>query len=242
MRCAALVLAGPLVAACASAQPPAPKADLKLDAHLGAWEKKMAGVSNFFTELALTRTEATFKRKTQFKGSVQCMKPNFAILHLASAADANEYERYHADGQNLYVFDGAKKTVTRVKLKQNQRADNVMLDFLNGMKAKDVKARFDAKLFKEDDNYIYLDLKPLHLADQREFKELRMALYKDTPATAKWAYLPSQVYLQKPGGDSELWEFTNTQLDIKGVDAKTFAFQGAPKGFELKDAPELPDK
>lgn len=253
MRCAALVLAALLVSLSASAQPPAvpgqplppaapPAADPKLDGHLAAWEKKMGGVSNFRTEIALTRTEDTFKKKSNYSGVVLCMKPNFAILRLENANDPKklDYEAYQCDGKDLYVFDGLKKTVTRVKLQQNQGVDNVMLDFLGGMKAKDVKARFDIKLFQEDANYVYLDLKPIQPSDQREFKQMRMALYKDAPATAKWAYLPAQVFLLKPNGDSEEWKFSNTQLDIAGVEGKLFAFKGAPQGFDLKDAPAAP--
>jgi TIGR03009 family protein len=255
MRCAALVLAALLVAVSASAQPPvvpgqpvppaAPpvaQADPKLDGHLAAWEKKMSGVSNFRTEITLVRTEDTFKKKANFTGVVLCMKPTFAILRLENANDPKkiDYEAYQSDGKNLYVFDGLKKTVTRVKMQQNQGVDNVMLDFLGGMKAKDLKQRFDIKLFQEDDNYVYLDIKPLRPADQREFLHLRMALYKDAPRTAKWAYLPAQVFMLKPSKDTEEWAFTNTQLDIPGVEPKLFDFKGAPAGFELKDAPATP--
>jgi TIGR03009 family protein len=256
MRCAALVLAALLVAVTASAQPPAvpgqppipppappvAQADPKLDAHLAQWEKKMGGVSNFRTVINLTRTEDTFKKKTNFTGVVLCMKPNFAILRLDNANDPKkiDYEAYQCDGKNLYVFDGPKKTVTRVKLQQNQGVDNVMLDFLGGMKAADVKRRFDIKLFQEDANYVYMDIKPLQPADQREFKQIRMALYKDTPATTKWAYLPAQVFLLKPSGDTEEWKFSETQIGIEGVKPELFAFTKAPAGFELKDAPATP--
>jgi TIGR03009 family protein len=254
MRCAAL--AALLVAVSASAQPPAvpggppipppappgAQADPKLDAHLAQWEKRMSGVSNFRTVIDLTRTEDTFKKKTNFTGVVLCMKPNFAILRLDNANDAKkiDYEAYQCDGKNLYVFDGLKKTVTRVKLQQNQGVDNVMLDFLGGMKAADVKKRFDVKLFNEDANYIYLDIKPTLPADQREFNQIRMALFKDTPTTAKWAYLPAQVFLLKPNRDTEEWKFSETQLDIAGVKAELFAFAKPPAGFELKDAPAAP--
>lgn len=255
MRCAALALAALLAAVTASAQPPAvpgqpipppappaAQADPKLDGHLAQWERKMGGVSNFRTEIELTRTEAVFKKKTNFTGVVLCMKPNFAILRLDNANDAKkiDYEAYQCDGKNLYVFDGLKKTVTRVKLEQNQGVDNVMLDFLGGMKAADVKKRFDIKLFQEDANYVYMDIKPLQPADQREFKQIRMALYKDSPATAKWAYLPAQVFLLKPSGDTEEWKFSKTELEIPGVKGELFAFTKAPAGFELKDAPAAP--
>ncbi len=61
-----------------NAPPPAAPADPVLDQHLLGWEKAIQGVSNFYTEFELKKTEAAFKRDRMLKGSVLCMKPNFA--------------------------------------------------------------------------------------------------------------------------------------------------------------------
>jgi hypothetical protein len=50
-------------------QPAATPADPKLDAHLDAWEKKMSGVVNLRTEVALTRTDAVFKKPLSYTGT-----------------------------------------------------------------------------------------------------------------------------------------------------------------------------
>lgn len=222
--------------------PPAPAAkaaDPKLDAHLVEWEKKMTGVVNLRAEIALKRTDAVFKKDTNYTGVVLCMKPNFAVLRLDNAGDPTkvDYEAFICDGKAVYAYDGLKKSITKFDIPQNQAGvDNLMLDFLSGMKAKDVKERFDINLFKSDEHYIYLDIKPLRPADQREFAHLRLALYG--PST-KFAYLPAQVYMLKPGGDSELWKFTNPQVDIPGVAPANFAFVPI-KGWDVKQAPPAP--
>jgi TIGR03009 family protein len=222
------------------AAPPAVKAaDPKLDPHLVEWEKKMGGVSNLRTEIALKRTDAVFKKDTNYTGVVLCMKPNFAVLRLDNAGDPTktDYEAYICDGKAVYAYNGVQKTITRFTLPQNQQGvDNLMLDFLAGMKARDVKERFDINLFKTDEHYIYLDIKPLRPSDQREFSHLRLALYGPT---TKFAYLPAQVYMLKPNGDSELWKFTNPQSDIPGVAAANFAFVPVPK-WQVVDAPPAP--
>src|SRR5262249_47115584 len=146
------------------AAPPAKAADPQLDAHLAQWEKKMTSVVNVRTEITLKRTDVVFKRDTNFKGVVLCMKPNLAILRLDNVADptTTDYEAYICDGKSVYVYEGLKKTITEIKIPQNQAGvDNLMLDFLAGMKAKDVKERFDINLFKTDEHYVYLDIKPL---------------------------------------------------------------------------------
>jgi TIGR03009 family protein len=251
MRFAGITLAALLVAATAAlAQPPVPgappappppapkAADPNLDAHLVGWERKMADVKNLRTEIALKRTDAVFKKDTNYTGVVLCMKPTFAVLRLDNSGDPTktDYEAYICDGKALYAYNGVQKTVTRFTLPQNQQGvDNLMIDFLSGMKAKDVKERFDINLFKTDEHYIYLDIKPLRPADQREFAHLRLALYGPT---TKFAYLPAQVYMLKPSGDSELWKFTNPQIDIPGVDAKAFQYvEIKEKGWKVQDAP-----
>lgn len=226
------------------AQPAAKPADPRLDAHLDAWEKKMVNVKNVRTEIALKRTDVVFKKDTNYKGVVLCMKPNFAVLRLDNAADPTktDYEAYICDGKSLYVYEGLKKTITQITIPQNQAGvDNLMLDFLAGMKAVEAKKRFDITLFKTDEYYIYLDVKPLRPADQREFKQLRLALYGTGPATAKYAYLPAQVFMLKPNDDTEVWKFTNTQVDVPGVDAKAFKFVPINnKDWKFQKAPPQP--
>jgi TIGR03009 family protein len=256
MRFAGFTAAALLIAATvASAQPPAVPgrpippaaaparpADPKLDAHLAAWEKKMTGVTNVRTEVELRRTDVVFKKDTSYKGVVLCMKPNLAILRLDNAADPTktDYEAYICDGKSVFVYEGLKKTITEIKIPQNQQGvDNLMLDFLAGMKADVAKQRFDITLFKSDEHYIYLDVRPLRPADQREFKQLRLALYGPGPATAKFAYMPAQVYMLKPNDDTEVWKFTNTQVDVPGVDAKAFKFVPIA-GWKQQQAPQQP--
>ncbi len=257
MRFAGFTLAALLLAATVGlAQPPAvpgqpvvgqpvpqpsavPKADPQLDPHLVAWEKKMKGAINMRTEITLKRTDAVFKKDTNYSGSVLCMKPKYAVLRLDNTGDPTkvDYEAYICDGKSVFAYNGVQKTITKIKLPQNQAGvDNLMLDFLAGMDAKEVKTRFDIALFKTDEHYIYLDIKPLRPNDQREFQHLRLALYGPGPATAKVAYLPAQVYMLKPGGDTEVWKFTNPQVDITGVTEADFRFVPI-KGWDIKDAP-----
>ena len=179
-----------------------------------------------------------FKREREYTGVVLCMKPNLAVLRLDYTGDKNDYEAFICDGKTVFAYSGRDKTITKINLPQNQPGvDNLMLDFLAGMKAKDVKERFDITLFKTDENYIYLDIKPLRAGDQREFTHLRLALYGPGPATKAVAYLPAQVYMLKPNGDSEMWKFTNSQTDIPGVAPADFGYKPI-KGWTVLDAPQ----
>lgn len=224
----------------APALPPAAPAaaDPKLEAHLLGWEKTMGALANFRVELSLKRTDSVFKQDKTFTGVVLCMKPLLSVVRLNYDGDktGNDYEAFICDGKAVYEYNGLAKTITRWKLPDPKAnpgggTDNLMLDFLTGLKAKDAKARFDISLFKEDDNYVYLDVKPILGKDKAEFQQLRMALYG--PKT-KWAYLPAQVFMVKKNDDSELWKFTNPQTNIPGVEEKMFQFTPV-KGFDMKE-------
>jgi TIGR03009 family protein len=220
---------------------PAAKSDPKLDAHLENWEKTMGALTNFRFELNLKKTDAVFKKDKPYSGVVLCMKPNLAVVRMNYDGDKSgaDYEAFICDGKSLYHYTGLERTITEYKLpdpKTNPVTDNLMLDFLSGMKAKDAKARFDLSLFKEDANYVYLDVKPVLGKDKEEFQQLRMALYG--PNT-KFAYLPAQVYMVHPNGDTELWKFTDPQTNIPVLAPKDFAFQKVP-GFQMKQPPPPP--
>jgi TIGR03009 family protein len=224
------------------AAPAAPAADPKLDTHLNGWEKNMANLANFRFVLELKRTDATFKQDKMYSGVVLCMKPNFAVLRLNYDGDktGTDYEAFICNGKAVYEYNGLQKTVTEWKLPENAgnpgATDNLMLDFLSGMKAKDARNRFDLSLFKEDANYVYLDVKPILPKDKAEFLQLRMALYG--PNT-RWPYLPAQVYMAKPNGDTEQWKFKDPQTNIPGLAAKDFQYQEV-KGWKFQVGQQQP--
>jgi TIGR03009 family protein len=246
---AALLAAAPLVGAQVPAVTPgapvqgAPVAqpappDPKLDAHLAGWEKKMGGLTNFRADINLTRKEAVFQKAREYAGSVLCAKPNLARLSLDAlpkpppGKPAVDFEAYICTGKAVYAYSGDKKEVTEIPIAPNAaEGGDLMLDFLSGMKAEDAKRRFEIKLFNEDPNYVYLDIKPRTQKDQQDFVHVRFALYG--PRNAQVAYLPAQVWLQKPSGDTELWKFTNPQTDLPNIPADTFAYVPV-QGWPLK--------
>lgn len=247
MRLVAGFTLASVLAAAAAAQPPVPPAgqppagvpaaDPKLDGHLLQWEKRMTGVMNFRAEFSLNRKEAVFQQPREYTGEVLCMKPNLAILRLENTKNKVDYEAYVCNGKSVFEYNGLSKTITEIKLPANAGAsDNLMLDFLAGMKAADAKKRFQIALFKEDPNYVYLDIKPLLGKDKTEFEQLRLALYGPGVQAPYVPYMPAQVLMVKPNGDSESWKFTKLETDLPGVQANMFQYREVP-GFQFRQAP-----
>ena len=249
-----------LVALAAQAQPPAgvpgvppnpgapaaqpfpnapPPTDPVLDQHLLGWEKAIQGVSNFYTEFELKKTEAAFKRERPYKGSILLMKPNFARMRSESTTNPADYEAYICDGRTVYEYRGQQKTITKFDLPVGPGAagaDNLLLDLLGGMKAADLKRRFQISIMRPDPNYVYLDINPLLAKDQQEFEQVRFALYGPNVKPPYSPYFPAQIYIIKPNGDTESWALKNQQTQVRDINQKAFQFVPIP-GWEVKQAP-----
>jgi TIGR03009 family protein len=217
--------------------------DQKLEAHLAGWEKRMQDLGSFRFDLALERNDPAagiFKGKATFTGSVLCMKPNLARLRLDNAADPKDFEAYICNGKSVYAYNGLQKTITEHKLPDPKTnpgggTDNLILDFVSGMKAKDLKDRFDLTIFKEDADYIYLDIQPRLGKDKQDFKQLRLALYQ--PKHVQVAYLPAQIRLVRTNGETEEWRLSNPKTEIAGLDRRVFEREDVP-GFRFQLAPD----
>jgi TIGR03009 family protein len=228
-------------------QPPGPIANTKTDPdvekHLAAWEKAVGGVNSIRLDIALTRTDAVFKRESKYTGALTALRPNLLVLRLDNADDKTktDYEAYICDGKAMYVYSGTQKTITEhplpLKWPLSALANDPVFGLLTGVKAKDAAQRFEMGIYKTDANYVYLDIKPRNNTDKRDFAHVRLALYG--PDT-KFAYLPAQVYILKPGGDSEVWKFTDLKVDDPAVKPENFKFVSIEGWSGLKIPPAQP--
>jgi TIGR03009 family protein len=214
---------GPIVAPFVPAAAPAAS---PLDTHLVGWEKSLNNVVNFRFEIEKTSTTFVTRKERKAKGVVLCMKPNFAILRLDyDSGIKGDYEGYICNGKSVFQYAGLEKTITEIPLPNpianpGAGTQNVMLDFLSGIKAQDAKQRFDITLRKEDEYYIYLEVKPKLQQDMSEFKVLNIALY--SPKVAKLAYFPCKVVMLKNNDDQDVYDFKNPQTNLEGISDKTF--------------------
>jgi TIGR03009 family protein len=119
-------------------------------------------------------------------------------------------------------------------------------ELLAGTNPINLRQRFEIHLIKEDENYIYLNMKPIRKEDKMEFQQINMALYG--PKT-KFAYLPARIIILMPNGDTEQWNITNPQINIPGIDGSKFQYvpvaglsvRRSPI-LEPEPAPAIPEK
>ena len=118
-----------------------------------------------------TEVDKTFQATKVYEGTAQFLKPNMAILDLRDKRKPELFEEYICTGTFLYEFAPTNKTIRVHELPKTAtgQADDNFLSFLFGMKAVDAKKRYDLKLSKEDQYYVYVDIVPKMPADKADF-------------------------------------------------------------------------
>lgn len=218
--------------------------DPALVAHLQAWERVMAGTTNFYTECGLTRKNLIRKQETRYTGSIMCLKPNLARMRLdekpdpGEKPDPNGYTAYISTGRAVYEYDGLQKKVTEYLLPNGGVGDNLLLTFISGtMRANDIARRFDLKLTKEDQHYVYLDVFPRETRDKAEFEKLTLVLFGRNVPNPAAAYLPAMVVMRRNNGqEEEVWEFTRPRVNVEGIKPTDFQFVPPPKDWKVERA------
>jgi TIGR03009 family protein len=115
-------------------------------------------------------------------------------------------------------------------------AELMPMTALSQISAKEYLERYQITLFKEDEFYLYLDLRPKSAADRQEFEQIQIALLGPNVKPPNTPYAPAQLYILKPNGDSETWTFKKTQWNVPGVSENAFQLVEIP-GWQLKSMP-----
>ncbi len=205
-----------------------------LDRYLLQWEKEMMGVESLVApNMSRTEVNMTFQQTEVYQGSAKYLKPNFAMLEMQRKSKPEEFEKFVCSGQYLYQYLPAQKEIRAHPLpppKAGQGvADDNFLSFLFGMKAEEAKRRYDLKLAKEDQFYVYIDVTPRFDQDKADFQRARLVLNKTN-------FMPRQLWFEQPNKDTVTW-------DIPTVDTKAplkkdeFTKPATPPGWTIKEMP-----
>jgi TIGR03009 family protein len=252
MRLLGLTLPALLVAAAAFGQAPgggapaakdavppaAPKMSEKnqkwLDAWLGAWQDRMEKISGLETKCVLTEIDGA--QKSVYTGDASLLKPNFAKLLLKPQAvpmNPKKVRHFVADGSFLWEYDYSRKIARVEQLSKDGIGDNTLMAFLFGMKAADVKKRYDLSIDVDDpekytEHYVHITIRPKTKEDMQEFKKAELVLWKskDEKFADNWM-LPARLWFQQPNGNQIAWEFQKMNIQKKLL-AKDFEAPGFP--------------
>src|SRR5262249_36785955 len=162
----------------------------------------------------------TFQRTETYVGEAKYMKlpvgatgqvDNLASLSMQNKDNPNIFERFVCTGTHLYQFLPQQKEIRVYQLpppRPGQVADDNFLSFLFGMKAEEAKRRYDLRVVKEDQWYIYVEVQPRSPADKADFQKARLVLNKDN-------FLPRQLWFEQPNGDEVTWDLPRVQSGVQ---------------------------
>ena len=219
--------------------------------HLEGWEGAMKSVKTFYASATMTDLDPALKREAKFTAEMWLLKPNLARLDVTKAlakdqkATVADIKMYISTGRMIYEYDGAAKKRTSAALGPNGAGNNLLLDIMSGMSARQITERFTVRTIKQDENFVYLEVKPVFKVDKEEFETLTLVLCG--PQFKDRAYIPRRVVLTKQSGQgpnvagpSETWDFPDPKVNPNGITEKTFAAFDIPKDWtdERKDLPK----
>lgn len=204
----------------------------RLDAVLRAVEARMKSVESFHAKCERTETHPLTKKVSTFVGEVAWQRPNRGKIDLAHPDDVGKrdrdktrFERFIADGKKVYEYNPAGKLI----VEHDQPADgaaNPLFAFLKGMKADDLKKRFDVRLIEADakvkDWFVHVRLTPKDESDKREFQFADLTVWLKNPnkqGEPDLTHTPCQVRYVQPNGGEVRYRFSGVGLNVRLDDA-----------------------
>lgn len=225
---------GPAAAPPAQPAPAAAPNAARLDTLLQKWEQEMKNVQVLSAELTRTTLDKTYGKADTYSGTAKYMKPNLAALEMLKKDNAQAFEKYLCTGQYLYEYAVATKQIRVHELPKpvnGNVSDDNFLSFLFGMKAEEAKKRYDLRLVKEDQWYIYIEVLPKQAADKADFQKARLILNVNS-------FLPRQVWFEQPNGNEITWDIPKltTGTDAKVQRSDFEPPRTAPQGWTMVKA------
>jgi TIGR03009 family protein len=220
-------------------QPAAPVLDPsrnRLDALLIRWEQEMRSVNSVVAQCTRTSLDKAFQMTEVFEGTAKYMKPNLAMLEMQKRGKADAFEKYICTGTFLYEYVPQNKVIRVHELpppKPGQVADDNFLSFLFGMKAEEARRRYDLRLVKEDQWYVYIEILPRLPADKSDFQRARLVLNNQS-------FLPRELWFEQPNGNEVKWDIPKVESGV-ALNRNDFTSPNVPPGWNMARVPRPND-
>lgn len=244
LTCTAFLLCTMPLAAQGPAPSPQPGPE-QLDQLLKAWEQRMTGIDALATKCNRTDVHPLTKKQTTYIGDAAFMKPNMARIDLTHQDEVGKkdsekmnFERMFCNGQYIYEYSPKDKLIIIHDVPKNDpTADNMILAFLRGMKADDLKKRFSVTLSKQTEWYAYLYIQPKTDADKQDFTAAQLTIWVKNPnqqGQPSLTMMPARLWYRQPNGKEVTYLFSDMQPNGK-VDKESFVPRRI-EGYAVKKA------
>jgi TIGR03009 family protein len=204
----------------------------RLDAVLIEWEQHMKRVETLSAQCTRTTVDRVLKDTEVFEGAAQYIKPDLFTVEMKQKGKPERYEKWICTGTFLYEFLPQDKLLRVHELprsKSGQLPQDSFLPFLRGMKADEAKLRYDLTLKKEDQWWIYVEIKPRLEEDKADFQSARLVLSSQT-------FLPRELRFKQPNDSEVIWDIPKIQSGAR-LNRADFTAPKAPVGWKTQLVP-----
>jgi TIGR03009 family protein len=221
------------------AVPPTPP-DPILDGYLRRWEREMQSFQTLALQLNRIEEDTVTKSVSKFNGIAYFMKVgsgtsarNLALLQTSRDGSKDVFEKFICTGTFFYIVNPERKEIQAVELRRSGPGAMPDDNFLGmfGLRVDEAKHRYNLTLAKQDDYYLYIDIKPRLRRDQEEFEWARVVLNKSN-------FVPRQLQYRAPNKTQVVWDFPSAQVNRK-MDQSWFDKPATPTGWKF--VPIRPD-
>ena len=214
-------------------------ANNRLDAVLMQWQQKMQNVQTLLVpQLGRSDVDKTFRVTTNWQGTAKYMKPGLALLEMYQRDRPQVYEKYICTGTFLYQFVPSDQIVRVMEMpppKPGQMADDNFLALLFSTRADEARRRYDIRLVKEDQYYVYLEIFPRFPNDKADFQRARLALNNQS-------FLPRSLWFEQPNGNEINWDIPRLEINAR-LNRAEFTSPALPPNWRLVRVPrDLPPR
>jgi TIGR03009 family protein len=155
------------------------------------------------------------------------------MLEMQKRGKPEAFEKYICTGTFLYEYVPQNKVIRVHEMpppKPGQVADDNFLSFLFGMKADEARRRYDLRLVKEDQWYIYIEIFPRLQQDKADFQRARLVLNNQT-------FLPRELWFEQPNGNEVKWDIPKVEAGV-ALNRSDFTSPSVPPGWNLVRMPK----
>jgi TIGR03009 family protein len=189
-----MALAIPFAAAPVDAKP---EADARLDEVLREWAKASDAVKEAHFKIRVTQRDTTTEKTSTSSVEVFVRKPDLMRLDHKNEKGDRDWIVYKE--RIVRWLTSADKADRSYPLSEHfgfpEHPERYPDDFFSrmgggileqiswlafGLPVRDLKMRFDLRLSKEDDNYLYIEIKPRNNKDCADFEQMRVVLNRKT--------------------------------------------------------------
>jgi TIGR03009 family protein len=222
----------------------------KIDALLNSMEKRASSIDSMQATCKRIDVHPLTKKSTVVEGGISWRQPNLARIDLCPADEAKKkdenkshFERFIADGKYLWEYNAKEKVIVAHEMPKDGATDNILLMLMHGIKAQELRKRFDVKWASDDEWFAVVRLIPKNAADRQDFTTLDLAIWIKNPnpqGKPDLTNLPAQIHLLAPNGREVVYRFGDMQPNAR-IDEGVFKARRIT-GFEVKWATAAPAK